>query len=55
MSLAGYYWQKAEQCDRLATAATDPRESARYKNEGALWRGIAKDIEKQDRDQIGRP
>jgi hypothetical protein len=49
MSLGTYYQHKAEQCERLASAATDPRARANLKEEGKLWRGIAKDIARQDR------
>jgi hypothetical protein len=55
MSLGAYYLQKAEQCDRFAAAATDLRVRAKYKDEGDLWRGIAKDIARQDRDEGGPP
>jgi hypothetical protein len=53
MSLSALYLNKAEQCDRLAAAATDPRIRAKHKDEGVLWRGIAKDIDRQDRDEAG--
>jgi len=53
MSLSAFYLNKAEQCDRLAAAATDPRIRAKHKDEGVLWRGIAKDIDRQDRDEAG--
>lgn len=49
MSLGAYYQHKAEQCERLAAAATDPRVRAKYEEEGVLWRGIARDIARQDR------
>ena len=49
MSLRDFYLHKAEQCDRLAAAAADPRERTKYEEEGVLWRGIAKDIARQDR------
>jgi hypothetical protein len=53
MSLSTFYLHKAEECDRLAAAAGDPRIRARYKDEGVLWRGIAKDIDRQDRNEAG--
>ena len=55
MSLSDFYEHKAEQCDRLAAAATDPRERAKHQDEAALWRGIAKDITRQERDEGGPP
>ena len=54
MSLCAFYLNKAEQCDRLAAEATDLRVRAKYRDEGDLWRGIAKDIARQDRDEAGR-
>jgi len=54
VSLRAFYLHKAEQCDGLA-AATDLRVRAKYKDEGNLWRGIAKDIGRQDRDESGPP
>ena len=53
MSIAHFYVHKAAQCDRFAAAATDPRERAKYKEEGVLWRGIAKDIARQDQNEGG--
>jgi hypothetical protein len=51
MSLCAFYLHKAEQCDRLAAEAIDPRVRAKYKDEGDLWRGIAKDIARRDRNE----
>jgi hypothetical protein len=51
MSIADFYVHKAAQCERLAAVATDPRERVKYENEGGLWRKIAKDIARQDRDE----
>lgn len=36
MSICDWYQSKAEQCDRLAAAASDPRLRARYQQEGHL-------------------
>lgn len=55
MSLGAYYQHKAEQCDRLAAAATDLSKRASLKQEGALWREIARDVAKQDRAEGGPP
>jgi hypothetical protein len=53
MSLAAFYRQKAEHCDRLAAEATDLRIRLKHMVEGDLWRGIAMDIARQDRDEVG--
>ena len=55
MSLAAFYQHKAEQCDHMAATATDPAVRTKFTEEAALWRGIAKDISKQDRDERGPP
>jgi hypothetical protein len=49
MSFSDFYLHKAEQCDRLAAEATDLRVRAKFKDEGVLWREIARDIARQDR------
>jgi hypothetical protein len=49
MSLAAFYQHKADRCDRLAVAATDPTRRADLLVQGKLWREIARDIAKQDR------
>ena len=49
MSIGAYYQHKAEQCERLAAAATDERRRTGLQEEGKLWREIARDIAKQDR------
>lgn len=55
MSISDFYVYKAAQCDRLAAAATDPDKRTLLKEEGALWREIARDIAKQNRDERGPP
>jgi hypothetical protein len=50
MSFSDFYFHKAEQCDRLAAAAADERRRINLQEEGRLWREIARDIEKQDRN-----
>lgn len=55
MSLGAYYQHKAEQCDRLAAAATDQRRRTNLQEESKLWREIARDIAKQDRDDERGP
>jgi len=46
MSMAGWYHQKAAQCARMATEATDPINRAELLKERKLWLQIAADIEK---------
>jgi hypothetical protein len=55
MSLAAFYLQKADHCERLAAEATDLRIRLKHLVEGNLWRGIAKDIERQDRAEGWTP
>ena len=50
MAVEDWYLHKAQQCIRLADAATDPRKRIVYKEEAELWRGIARDVARQDRD-----
>ena len=53
MSFIGWYQHKAEQCDRLAAASSDPVMRAKYEEEAVLWRGIARDLEKPERHENG--
>jgi len=55
MSTGAYYRHKAEECDRLASAATDQRRRTDLQKEGRLWREIARDLDKQDRIEAGLP
>jgi hypothetical protein len=46
MSLAAWYLHKVDQCARLASDVTEPRERARFKAERRSWLQIlAKEIE----------
>ena len=49
MSIGAYYQHKAEQCERMAAEAADPRRRADLQEEGKLWREIARDIARKDR------
>jgi hypothetical protein len=49
MSLGAYYQHKAEQCERMAAEVADQRRRGDLREEGKLWREIAKDIAKQER------
>jgi hypothetical protein len=55
MSFADFYVHKAEDCDRLAAAATDERRRLDLREEGRLWREIARNIVRQDRAEGGPP
>jgi hypothetical protein len=55
MSIADFYVHKAEQCVRLANTATDSHERTALHEEAELWRAIARDIARQDRDAARRP
>ena len=54
MSIRDFYKHKAEQFDRLAAEAADLRERAKYQDEGILWRGIAEDSARQERNETAR-
>ena len=54
MSVADWYHYKAEHCVRLADVATDARKRAALNEEAELWRGIAQDVARQDRDEARR-
>lgn len=55
MSIAAFYQHKAQQCERMATAAADPAKRASLREEGKLWREIAWDVARQDRAESGLP
>ena len=44
---------KADQCDQLAKDASQPEDYARYQEEARLWREIAADIAKNERNRFG--
>ena len=45
MSLAVWYYHKADQCARLAKDAIEPRKRSDFENERKLWLQIAEQIE----------
>ena len=45
MSLAAWYYHKADQCARLAKDAIEPRKRSDFKTERKLWLEIAEQIE----------
>ena len=53
MSGEAWYLKKADECMRLAKDAADPHARARYETEARLWREIAADIAKNERDRFG--
>jgi len=51
MGVEDWYLHNAQQCSRNADAATDARQRAALKEEANLWRGIARDVARQSRDE----
>jgi hypothetical protein len=45
MSLAAWYYHKADQCARLAKDAIEPRKRSDFETERKLWLEIAEQIE----------
>jgi hypothetical protein len=45
MSLAAWYYHKADQCARLAKDAIEPRKRSDFETERKLWLQIAEQIE----------
>jgi hypothetical protein len=54
MSIADWYHYKAGQSVRLADMATDALKRAAFKEEAELWRSIARDGARQERDEASR-
>src|SRR4029077_7366333 len=50
MSLAAWYYHKADQCARLAKDAIEPRKRSDFETERKLWLQIAEQIEM---DEVG--
>jgi hypothetical protein len=50
MSAFAWYHHKAEQCARMAKAATDPRMRAEYEERQGLWLEIADGVEPETQD-----
>jgi hypothetical protein len=48
MSLAAWYYQKADQCARLAHEAGEPRKRSDFEIERKLWLQIAEQIERDE-------
>jgi hypothetical protein len=48
-----WYLKKADECTRLAKDAADPHTRAHYETEARLWREIAADIAKKERNIFG--
>jgi hypothetical protein len=45
MSLAAWYYHKADQCARLAKDAIEPRKRSDFETERKLWLQLAEQIE----------
>jgi hypothetical protein len=55
MSVADWYHYKAQQCDRLADAATDARKRASLNEEAEHWRQIAREVARQAKGEAAPP
>ena len=53
MSGEAWYLKKADECVRLAKDEADPNRRAHYETEARLWREIAADIAKNERNRFG--
>ena len=53
MSLAAWYYHKADQCTRLAKDAIEPSKRSEFKAERKLWLQIAKQIEMDEEVDFG--
>jgi hypothetical protein len=45
MSLAEWYFHKADQCAQLAKDANEPHRRANYESEQKVWRQLGREIE----------
>jgi hypothetical protein len=54
MRIADWYVHKAKQCIRMAGETTEALVRIALHEEAELWRGIARDVNRQDRDEIRR-
>ena len=54
MSLAAWYYHKADQCARLAKDAIEPRKRSDFEIERKLWLQIAEQIEIDEVGWFGR-
>jgi hypothetical protein len=57
MSILDWYQHKAEQCLKLASAATDTKQRTRFNEEAEMWREIGADVLRQSREEqsSGKP
>jgi hypothetical protein len=53
MSLADWYFHKADQCGRMAKDATQPDRRAAYHHEQKLWLDIAASVLSEDEKRFG--
>ena len=49
MATNGWYVARADECERLAGIAGDPRSRAEYKHKARMWRQIAAEIAANDK------
>jgi hypothetical protein len=53
MSGNAWYLHRADECTRFAKDAGDPIMRAQYEDEARVWRQIADDVAKNERDRFG--
>jgi len=53
MSQATWFWQKADECARLAKSASEPHRRDNFAARAKEWRDIAERIEKNERAKFG--
>jgi hypothetical protein len=53
MSLAAWYYHKADQCEQLAKDASEPSKRSDFKTERKLWIEIAEQIETDEAGWFG--
>jgi hypothetical protein len=53
MSQATWFWQKAEQCTRMAENASEPDTRGDYETQARHWRQMAAQIETKERNRLG--
>jgi hypothetical protein len=53
MSQAAWFWQRADECARLAKNAREPHRRGNFETRAKEWRDIAELIEKNERARLG--
>src|ERR1700674_1251710 len=53
MSQAAWFWQKADECARMAKNASEPLRRGNFETRAKEWRDIAERIERSERARFG--